>query len=68
MLPRARLLGLRGLRGALLQIAPRWLLEFWVGTLPLGSLLLVWDLLLRRAQLQATPTTVNLQAPKLCAD
>ena len=27
-----RLLGLRGLRGALLQIAPRWFLEFWVGT------------------------------------
>ena len=56
-----RLLGLRGLRGALLQIAPRWLLEFWVGTLPLGSLVLVWDQLLRCAATQGTPSTLNLQ-------
>jgi len=56
-----RLLGLRGLRGALLQITPRWLLEFWVGTLPLGSLLLVWDHLLRYAPTQGTPSTFNLQ-------
>ena len=56
-----RLLGLRGLRDALLQIAPRWLLEFWVGTLPLGSLLLVWDHLLRCAPTQGTPSTINLQ-------
>ena len=60
-----RLLGLRGLRGALLQIAPRWLLEFWVGTLPLGSLLLVWDCVLRSAAALGTPTTLNLQVSAL---
>ena len=56
-----RLLGLHGLRGALLQIAPRWFLEFWVGTLPLGGLVLVWDQLLRCASTQGTPSTLNLQ-------
>ena len=56
-----RLLGLRGLRGALLQIAPRWFLEFWVGTLPLGGLVLVWDQLLRCASTQGAPSTLNLQ-------
>ena len=56
-----RLLGLRRLRGALLQISPRWFLEFWVGTLPLGGLALVWDQMLRGASTQGTPSTLNLQ-------
>lgn len=36
-----------------------------MGTLPLGSLLLVWDHLLRHAPAQGTPSTLNLQARSL---
>ena len=40
----SRLLGLGDpLRNALLQVAPRWLLEFWVGTLPLELIVMIWD-------------------------
>jgi hypothetical protein len=56
-----RLLGLRGLRPALLQIAPRWMLEWWVGTLPLNSLVQVWDSLLANARPAGDPSVLNLQ-------
>jgi len=57
-----RLLGFRGgLRGPLLQIGPRWFLEWWVGTLPLNSLVLVWTHLLENACPSGLPSVLNLQ-------
>ena len=61
---RRRLLGLRGLRPALLQIAPRWLLEWWVGTLPLDALVHVWDATLSNARQNGSPSSISLQAPR----
>lgn len=42
------------------QVAPRWLLEFWVGTLPLEMIVMIWDHMLRNAH-ATTPTVLNLQ-------
>uniref|UniRef100_A0A7S0JJN9 Rab-GAP TBC domain-containing protein n=1 Tax=Calcidiscus leptoporus TaxID=127549 RepID=A0A7S0JJN9_9EUKA len=56
-----RLLGLRDMRDALLQITPRWFLQWWVGTLPLSSLILLWDQQLTQAAQCATPSSLNLQ-------
>lgn len=55
-----RLLGLGQLRNALLQVAPRWLLEFWVGTLPLELIVMIWDHMLRNA-FTTRPSVLNLQ-------
>jgi hypothetical protein len=55
-----RLLGLVQLRNALLQVAPSWLLEFWVGTLPLELIVMIWDHMVRNA-LTTRPSVLNLQ-------
>ena len=49
-----------GVRDALLQVAPRWMLEFWVGTLPLEMIVMVWDHMLRGAHATA-PSVLGLQ-------
>ena len=54
-----RLLGLE-IRDALLQISPQWLLSFWVGTLPLELIVMIWDHMLRNAH-SSTPSVLNLQ-------
>lgn len=51
----ARLLGLGGLRNALLQVAPQWMLEFWVGLLPLEMIVSIWDHVSDRTS-RASPT------------
>ena len=61
----ARLLGLGerervGVRHALLQVAPRWLLQFWVGTLPLEMVVMIWDHMLRSAH-ASSPSLIGLQ-------
>ena len=69
-----RLLGLVQLRNALLQVAPSWLLEFWVGTLPLELIVMIWDHMVRNA-FTTRPSVLNLQValvllqqlqPQLC--
>ncbi|KAL1530855.1 hypothetical protein AB1Y20_001749 [Prymnesium parvum] len=55
----SRLLGLDGLRNALLQVSSQWLLEWWLGTVPLRLLVPVWDHMLRNAG--AMPSMLNLQ-------
>ena len=51
-----------GVRHALLQVAPRWMLEFWVGTLPLETIVLIWDHMLRaQASNASNPSVLGLQ-------
>jgi hypothetical protein len=58
----SKLLGLGNLRNALLQVAPRWMLEFWVSTLPLETLVMLWDHMLRNANGgSTTPSVLGLQ-------
>ncbi len=55
-------LGLRNLRVALLQIAPKWLLEYFVGTLPLPTLVNAWGSALAAATDDvARPPTLHLR-------
>ena len=56
----SRLLGLDGLRTALLQVAPQWLLTFWVGALPLEAIVMVWDAMLKHGN-ATTPSVLPLQ-------
>ena len=55
-----RLLGLEGIRSALLQISPQWLLEWWLRTVPLNSIIPIWDHMLRNAD-ALVPSLLNLQ-------
>ena len=56
-----RLLGLTSIRNALLQAAPKWMLEFWLGTLPLEMIVIIWDHMLRNASNANTPSVLGLQ-------
>ncbi len=55
-----RLLALDGIRHALLQIAPQWLLEWWLRTIPLAAIVPIWDHMLRHSD-TVVPSLLNLQ-------
>ena len=57
----SKLFGLDGLRTSLLQAAPQWMLSFWVGTLPLETIVMVWDAMLKRHSSATTPSVLPLQ-------
>ena len=55
------MLGLRHIRMPLLQVAPKWLLEWFIGTLPLPTLVSAWTILLDEAVADAPPSILPLR-------